>query len=240
MDERETHLNCLRLAEQQFRLACTVNLAVANKIQTLDVPVEWAFGKHKVSYRDFGLRKDQADYAAALMEMTATFAISSAILNAVCALIRNYKTHENQDVVSAYQISRTIRNAFAHNMIRPKWSIDPPCQNKIFEIKDVIRLDTSQLQNAYLDWRHYGGPLAIFYFGRFVRTNLLDDPIDPNRQFPPYPNLECYQQGRMILKAIEELPEGATEIVHVGPGEQYHIGNGHWIAVPPNDKNGAD
>ena len=37
MDAREKYLNQLRLAEQQFRLACTVHLAVTNGIQTLDV-----------------------------------------------------------------------------------------------------------------------------------------------------------------------------------------------------------
>jgi hypothetical protein len=60
MDDRETLVKKLMLAEQQFRLACTVNLAVANNVQTLDVPVEWTFGKHRVSYEDFGLRPDQA------------------------------------------------------------------------------------------------------------------------------------------------------------------------------------
>jgi hypothetical protein len=46
MDIREQHLNRLKLAEQQFRLACTGHLAVANGLQTLDVPVEWTFGRH--------------------------------------------------------------------------------------------------------------------------------------------------------------------------------------------------
>jgi hypothetical protein len=61
MDNREQHVNRLKLAEQQFRLACTVHLAVANAVQTLDVPVEWTFGKHRVSYEDFGLRPDGRD-----------------------------------------------------------------------------------------------------------------------------------------------------------------------------------
>lgn len=39
-------LNRIKLAEQQFRLACTVHLVV-NGVQILDVPVEWSFGKHR-------------------------------------------------------------------------------------------------------------------------------------------------------------------------------------------------
>jgi hypothetical protein len=48
MDNREQRLNRLKLAQQQFRLACTVHLAVTNSIQTLDVPVERTFGRHRV------------------------------------------------------------------------------------------------------------------------------------------------------------------------------------------------
>jgi hypothetical protein len=58
MDDREALSKKLALAEQQFRLACAVNLAVTNNVQPLDVPVEWSFGEHTVSYEDFGLRAD--------------------------------------------------------------------------------------------------------------------------------------------------------------------------------------
>ena len=43
------YLNRLELAEHQFRLACTVHLAVANGVQTFDVPVVRAFGRHRVT-----------------------------------------------------------------------------------------------------------------------------------------------------------------------------------------------
>lgn len=237
MDNRDTHLNRLRLAEQQFRLACTVHLAVSNGVQTLDVPVEWVFGRLRVSYEDFGLRQDQAIYAASQLEMTATFVIASAIRDALVKLFPDTKQHNDQNVVSAYQITRLIRNAFAHNMTHPMWSIDADCRDKTFEIKNVIRLDTSGLNGVHLDWRNYGGPLAIFYLGRYVRETLLKDPVDPNRAKPPHPTLECYQQGRLILRRIDNLPEGLTEIASAGPGERFEIGGGHWIEVPlPKNK----
>jgi hypothetical protein len=232
MSIREAHLARLRVAEQQFRLACTVHLAVTNGVQTLDVPVEWAFGRHRVSYEDFGLRQDQADYAASQLEMTATFVIASAIRDALVALFPDTKQHTDQNVVSAYQISRLIRNAFAHNMTDPLWSIDADCRDSSFEIERVIRLNTSGLDKVYLDWRHYGGPLAIFYLGRYVREILLHDPVDPNRAKPPYPSLECYQQGRLILQRIDKLPEGVIKIASAGPGERLEIGDDHWIEVP--------
>ena len=93
MDNREQHINRLKLAEQQFRLACTVHLAVANGAQTLDVPVEWVFGMHRVSYEYFGLRSDQADYAALQLEMTASFVLVGVVRDAVVGPLVNPKAH---------------------------------------------------------------------------------------------------------------------------------------------------
>jgi hypothetical protein len=103
----------------------------------------------------------------------------------------------------------------------------------VFEIEKVIRLDTSRLHGNYLDWRHYGGPLAIFYLGRYVREVLLQDPVNPNREKPPRPTLHCYQQGRLILKRIDKIPEYAVPVASAGPGERIEIGDGYWINVPP-------
>jgi hypothetical protein len=202
---------------------------VSNGVQTLDVPVEWTFGRHRVSYEDFGLRQDQADYVAPLLEMTATLVITSAVRDALVALFRDPKRHEDQNVVSAYQISRLIRNAFAHDMIHPKWSIDADCHDKTFEIQDIIRLNTSGLHGVHLDWHHYGGPLAIFYFGRYVREILLEDPVDPNRTKPSYPVLGCYQQWRLILRRVDDLPDDAVKVASVGPGERLELHDGHYV-----------
>lgn len=204
MDDRERHLNRLKLAEQQFRLACTVHLAVTNGVQTLDVPVEWAFGRHRVSYEDFGLRPDQADYAALQLELTATFVVTGVIRDALVGLFENPKADQNPDVIASYQISRLIRNAFAHSMLYPLWSVDEDCRDRTFAIEDIISLNTTGLHGKALDWHDYGGPLAIFYFGRFVREVLLGDKIDPEREKPPFPTVETYQQGRLILRRIDQ------------------------------------
>ncbi len=231
MDDREALLKKLIVAEQQFRLACTVNLAVSNNVQTFDVPVEWTFGKHRVSYEDFGLRADQAELAASHLEMTATFVICAAIRDALIGYFSDPKSHANESVVAAFQIGRMLRNAFSHSMISPVWSIDKDCQNCIFTIEEIISLNTTGLQNKSVDWRDYGGPLAIFKFGRFVRENLLDNKVDPNREKPPFPTVACYQQGRLILRRIDELPTGAVKLAEAGAGESLNLGNGHHIRI---------
>jgi hypothetical protein len=212
MDIREQHLNRLKLAEQQFRLACTVHLAVANGVQTLDVPIEWTFGPHRVSYEDFGLRADQADYAALHLEMAATHIVVCVVRDAIIALFPCPKAHADANVVASYQISRMIRNAFAHSMLYPRWSIDPDCFDRTFTIDKIITLNTTGLNAKPLEWQHYGGPLAIFHFGRFVRETLLGDKVDPARKKPPPPMIECYQQGRLIVHRIDNIPPDAIEV----------------------------
>jgi hypothetical protein len=168
------------------------------------LPVEWSFGRHRVSYADFGLRSDQADYAALHLETTATFVVAGVIRDALVELFNDPKADPNPDVVASYQISRLIRNAFAHSMLYPKWSVDEDCRDWTFAIADVISLNTAGLHGKALDWRDYGGPLALFYFGRFVREVLLGDKVDPNREKPPFPTIECYQQGCLILPRVDQ------------------------------------
>jgi hypothetical protein len=229
--KREQHLNRMRIAEQQFRLACTVNLAVTNDVQTLDVPVEWTFGRHRVSYEDFGLREDQAEDAAMYLERTTTFVVACVVRDALIELFENPKAHANPDVIAAYQISRMIRNAFAHSMVHPRWSIDDDCKDKNFAIQDVISINTTGLNGQPLDWRNYGGPLAIFYFARFVREVLFGDKIDPNRAKPPFPLIECYQQGRLIVRRIDEIRLDSAEVASSVSDETLDLGDGHRLHV---------
>lgn len=46
----DEHIQLLKLAEQQFRMACTVSFAVTTNGLSLDVPIEWTFGKHRTTY----------------------------------------------------------------------------------------------------------------------------------------------------------------------------------------------
>ncbi|MFN3623368.1 MAG: hypothetical protein ACK4TP_04825 [Hyphomicrobium sp.] len=233
MDTVSEHINRLKIAEQQFRLACTVNLAVANQVQTLDVPIEWVFGRHRVSYADFGLRRDQADLAASQLELTATLVVSGAIRDAIIATHDDPKSSDDHRIRSAYQISRMMRNAFGHSFVRPQWSIDKDCRDQKFTIENVIELDTSELNGKPLDWRDYGGPLAVFAFCRYVRTELLCDSIDLHRTLPPFPSVECFQQGRLVLRRIDELPDPVTEVARADPGEYLCLGDGHYVGVAP-------
>lgn len=232
---RESLLNRLKLAEQQFRLACTIHLAIANDVLNLDVPVEWSFGRHSVSYEDFGLRRDQAPLAGMALEETAMLVLVSAIRDAIVGSFPNPKQHADRQVFAAYQISRLIRNAFAHSMIDPIWSIDSDCIEKTFTIEGIISVCTTGLHGRRMGWADYGGPLAIFLFGRFVRETLLQDQVDPNRTLPAFPNIPSYQAGRTVFRRVERVPPDAIRIATLSRGESFHLGEDFVLCVPRNE-----
>jgi hypothetical protein len=223
MTENEKHIEYLFTAELQFRLASAIRLAKTLNAQPLDLPNEWTHGKHRVKYDEIALRPDQADYAAYFLHRSATFLMAVAMKDAIAATVKDPKTSPNPDVVSAYQIARMIRNAFAHapGPFSPTWRIDKDCRARVFEIPDIITLNTKGLDGTPFDWRHYGGPLALFRLCRFVRIEILKDQPPPRKPVP-VPANTIYQQGNLILRKVDAIPEGA---VPIDPSEIFAFGD---------------
>lgn len=198
MTDLTTHIDYLFAAELQFRLASAVRFAVTMGRQPLDLPQEWSHGKHKVSYEEVALRNDQADFAARNLHRSATFLMAVVMKDAIKAAVPNPKNSTDLEIQAAYQISRLVRNAFAHNPFQPVWSIDPDCRNRKFEVRDIASLDTANLQGVVFDWRHYGGPLAILRLCRYVRFKILKDQKKARKPIPT-PKTIYYLQGNVIL-----------------------------------------
>ncbi len=211
MTENEKHIAYLLTAEFQFRLASAVRLATTLNIQPLDLPQDWTHGQHRVTYDEIALRPDQADYAACFLHRSTKFLMAVAIKDAIRATVNDPKTSPDHNVRSAYQIARMIRNSFTHAPFSPTWSIDPNCRDQVFSIPGVITLDTKNLQGTPFDWRHYGGPLALFRLCRFVRIEILKDQATPRKPFPDAARI-VYQQGNLIFQKVDALPEGTVLI----------------------------
>jgi hypothetical protein len=211
MTDREHHVQQLFAAELQFRLASAVRLAVTGNRQPLDLPIEWVHGQHRVRYEEIALRQDQADYAAGFLQRSATYLMAVAMKDAIRAAVPDPKKSSAPDVRAAYQIARLIRNAFAHAPFSPTWSIDPDCRDKTYAISDLITLNTTGLDGAAFDWRHYGGPLALFRLGRFVRTTILKDEPAP-RKVVPIPSRSILQQGDLILEKVDTISPEAVPV----------------------------
>jgi hypothetical protein len=163
----------LEITELQFRLAVVVRNTVLLESFPLTAPILWSYGKHKVSKKEMELTSEEADKAAHYLKQTATYLMAITIIEALKNNFQDLKNNENKNIVAAYQISRLVRNAFAHSPIKPVWRIDKDCQQMEFTIQDVISLKTKELNEQPFNWRDYGGPLAIFKLSQYVRLQLL-------------------------------------------------------------------
>ncbi|MGO9200097.1 MAG: hypothetical protein ACLQM8_06100 [Limisphaerales bacterium] len=225
----EQQICYLRAAELQFRLSSAVRLATTFKVQPRDLPMQWSHGKHVVADAEVAISEEDADCAACFLHRSATFLMAVAIKDAIRAAVPDPKNHFDSEIRSAYQISRLIRNAFAHAPFAPVWSIDSDCRNQVYAVRALIRLDTTGLQNQRFDWRHYGGPLAVLRLSEFVRTEILTDQQPPS-PIVPIPQTVYIQQGDLILKKVNEIPPGAVKVeVDRLPDGGLPLGGGHVL-----------
>jgi len=255
MSDCEKHIQLLSTAGLQFRLASAVRLATTLQVQPLDLPIEWTHGQHCVRYEEIALRQDQADYAAFFLHRSTTFTMAVAIKDAIEVVVPELpkavkKAKKNidlairkviqavevklwkasdDDVVTAYHIARLIRNAHSHAPFAPIWMVNAELQDKVFAIPDVVSLDTTGLHRSPFDWRHYGGPLAMFRFCSFFRIQILGD--EPSsRKVVPIPRNVISQQGNLILKKIDEIPPDAVPVkVERLPDGGIPLGEGHVL-----------
>lgn len=254
MSELEKHIGYLFTAELQFRFASAVNLATSRGVQPLDVPIEWTHGAHRVRYEEIALRDDQAEYAAHFVHRASTYLMAVAIKDALEAVVPGLSkavrtsqgvedavrnafdncaakpwTIPTDDVATAYHVARLIRNAFAHAPWEPQWKIHPELRGIVFSIAHVITLSTDALHGTAFDWRHYGGPLALFQLCRLVRMKVLGH-NPPPRTLVPMPSVRLYQQGGLILEEVDEIPAGAKRVQ--GPTDDdgtIDLGGGHTL-----------
>lgn len=257
MAPTENHIHHLFQAELQFRLASAVRLAATSKRQPLDLPAVWIHGQHEVRYEEIALRQDQSEYAAMLLQQSATLtmavaakdaieaivpklprvtktsktAIDSAILNCITATSPKPWKASDADVAVAYHIARLVRNAFAHAPFAPTWMIHSELQNHVFIIDGVIELRTGGLHGTAFDWRHYGGPLALLRLCQYVRHNILNDPSRPRRNVPPAQKT-ILQQGNLILEQVDVIPPDAVRVEGKKlPDGGLDLGSGHSLRI---------
>jgi len=263
--ERDKHIGYLFDAELQFRLTAAVRIAVTHKRQPLDFPQVWTHGNHSVTYDEMALRHDQAEYAAHVIQHSATLTMAVAVKDAIEVvapdLSESVRRNGNQilhavndaitaaspkswsvtddQVATAYHISRLIRNAYAHAPFAPRWMINSGIRDTVFSIPDVIELRARDLHDTEFDWRHYGGLLGLYQLCRFARFKILGDDCR-RRQNIPVPQRTLYQQGNLIIEKIDEIPEGYVPgTIEPRPDGSIDLGHGH-VLRPANPQRNAD
>lgn len=88
------------------------------------------------------------------------------------------------------------------------------------------------------DWRHYGGPLALLRLSQFVRAEILKDAEAPSPVIP-MPQEVYMQQGNLILKKVDKIPEDAVPVkVERLPDGGLPLGDGHVLYNRGETKDG--
>ncbi|MGH1455843.1 MAG: hypothetical protein ACRBDI_03590 [Alphaproteobacteria bacterium] len=78
----------------------------------------------------------------------------------------------DQFVVLAYQ----IRNAFAHDISEPCWEIRNPIFLRNYNFGS-ISVDLTDLNNKPFEYKHIGGPDALFLMKEYAEENILPKQI---------------------------------------------------------------
>lgn len=231
-NDKHNHIETLRLVEMQFQLMLSVRLACSLKNQPLFVPDTWIFGKNKVEGHEIQLSINEADEAAALLEHTIVHVLSLHIRRAILDTCGEPEKYTSPDMISAFQISRLIRNAYSHSPDVPTWNFEEEFNNKTFYIENVISLDTKNLNGQPIKWQDYGGMISLWRLSQWVRLNVLNDVKDDlTEKKNRYNSSHIIQQGRCIitneksplfLNNKEKLISNKQEIIHKN-GKKYLV-----------------
>ena len=140
------------------------------KISYYDV---FVFGKHSTEKGELKLSKNEEKVASQILEHIATYTMMVQLNKIMEIKYPNRLQHSDINIRNASQIIRLIRNAFAHDPLEPVWQITQSCDNQIFQVGNIIKLDTTGLNGKKLKRMDYGGPLALLRLLQYVRDNLL-------------------------------------------------------------------
>jgi hypothetical protein len=121
----------------------------------------FSFGHHTARNKELRLTQEQEDHAFAALEHCATYLAAVQIHTALKSVHGDPFHLPEEDIASAFQISRLLRNAFAHNPFNPIWEVRDAWKNQEFVVPGVITVNTTDLDGVPVGRKHYGGPIAI-------------------------------------------------------------------------------
>jgi hypothetical protein len=167
--ENFSHSSLLESAEIFFKFS--YGLSFTHSIHGISIvpPSGWSWGNHFIDSDEMELSENEKEVGDAISRHVAIYLCMVQVDKALQDLFPDRLVKENEIIYPAAHIARLIRNTFAHNPFNPVWDIKPECIGKTYEIKDVIKLDTTDLHKKPVKREDYGGPLAVLRFLQFVK-----------------------------------------------------------------------
>jgi len=166
----------IRYAQINFKFSILISAeSQTNNIAENNLE-EFVYGSHRMNSEELKLSDEERDYAPRLYEHTAKYVLVTQVDKVLQEMIGGDRfEHEDDNLRAASHIIRQLRNAFAHDPFNPRWKIrDERARNEIFSVKDIIELDTSNLNNTLLRNRQFGGPIALYRLTEFIREELFN------------------------------------------------------------------
>jgi hypothetical protein len=156
------YLHSIDIAAAQFKLS--VHVAGATHGGYLPQKcIGMTYGGLTMGKDDLFLAEDEAQSASTALQHCAIFLLAVAVDT---ALEQVFSDRFAGEAKTEAIIARVLRNAFAHDPFFPRWQLSNRNHIGQFEIPNVMKVDTSNLDGQPVDWQDYGGPLALLRFAR--------------------------------------------------------------------------
>lgn len=156
----------LYYAEILFKMAFAMHDSDPPKFNYLEF---FSWSKHSCSKKDLELTSKEEELAIALFHHVAIYVFANQMDTYLQNSFNDRFTHSDNDLRNAAWIVRLIRNAFAHNPFYPQWQFYNECKNKTYAVKDIISLNTKNINGKIVNRYDYGGPLALLRLSEYIR-----------------------------------------------------------------------
>ncbi len=130
---------------------------------------KFIWGGHIATKKELKLSKQNEQRAVALLHHIAIYLLATQIDTILEGTYRNRFKHRNRNIRSASWVARLIRNSFTHNPFSPRWLIDRNAEDSI-SVKNIIKFDTKNLSGKFVEWSHFGGPIALLRLSEFIKN----------------------------------------------------------------------
>jgi hypothetical protein len=119
--------------------------------------------------KELELTKEEEAEASTLLAHSATYLLMVQLDTFLDKVVSKTLKEREPELNCSWRISHLIRNAFAHDPFAPIWMISSRDRDRVYQVRNIISLDTSGLDGKPVLREHYGGPLALLKLVQYVR-----------------------------------------------------------------------
>lgn len=116
---------------------------------------------------------------ASQIQVGVAFGVTAIVLDAACEIVglkRNFDSRLPKDELR--MLIYMVRNAFAHNVLAPRWKIQGKDFRRIFNLSfegKQVSIDLSNLDTHLFEYQHIGGVHQWFNFKRSVVSLIREN-----------------------------------------------------------------